>query len=186
MNPIGKVTRAVTHPVRTAGSVAGQALGLAAAGARTTARVMDWTASHVPGSDDGTAPVPAPREDTGVATPRPAALTAEAQDSDPSTPPPAARVKATGAKNAKKKAPRKAPANKAPSARAATAGPALAAGAKEAGEDPSEVLSAVTSTEDSTSAQAGDSSEPLLDLSVAKAIRNESEVLQKAADPHKG
>jgi hypothetical protein len=189
MNPIGKITRAITRPVEAAGSVAGQALEIAAAGARTTARVMDWTATQARGGghvDHTAEPTPAPTPRTAAPPPVPAvpgAGTSQVPQTSAATPAPAP-AKAPARKTPAKKAPaRKAPAKKAPSAKAATAGPALAAAAKEAGEDPS----LATPVDDTWAVDADlDSSEPLLDPSVAKAVRSESEVMSRAADPDKG
>ena len=55
MNLISKATSVIIHPVRTATSVAGQTMGVAAAGARTTMRIIDRAAGQVRGGDSSDA-----------------------------------------------------------------------------------------------------------------------------------
>ena len=72
MNLISKATSAIFHPVQTATSVAGQTMGVAAAGARTTMRLIDRAAGQVRGdsSDVWSATDPAtPADPETSATP---------------------------------------------------------------------------------------------------------------------
>jgi hypothetical protein len=172
VNPISKATSAILHPRRTATTVAGQAFGVAAAGVRTTMRIIDRAAG-------------VGREDDAPAAPATAASSAQVRPDDH-----AAAKKAT----VKKKAPaKKTAAKKAPSARAATVGPALSQPALEAIEDdelrtPSGIPAADVGHNPDTAEtdlyQPG--TEPLMDPATVKAVKSESEVMQRAADTDKG
>ena len=163
MNPISKATSAIFHPRRTATTVADHALGAATAGLRTTMRILDRAAGL--GRDD--APTSAtPASDTEGRASKPAA--------------------------AKKAAPRKTAAKKAPSARAATVGPALTQTPGGGIEDdelrtPSGIPAADEGHNPDT-AETGlhqPGTEPLMDPATAKAVRSETEVMQRAADTDK-
>ena len=69
MNPISKVTNAITHPVQTATTVAGQALGVAASGVRTTMRLIDRAAGQGGTTSAPAPPVPAPEAAPAKKTP---------------------------------------------------------------------------------------------------------------------
>jgi hypothetical protein len=165
VNPISKATSAIIHPVRTATTVAGQTLGVMAAGARTTMRIIERAA----GQRRGDSP-------TGWSTQGPAPTSA-----------PVDKAAAT------KVSPRKPAAKKAPSARAATVGPALSRTTREAIEDeelrtPSGIPAADEGHNPDTTEtdlhQPG--TEPLMDPATVKSARSEAEVMQRAADTDKG
>jgi hypothetical protein len=204
MNAISKVTDAITHPVQTAGSVASQALGITTAGVRTSARVIAWAVNQgrsaapdaagprpvtvMPGVPDEAVSSPTPETSAETAVDETAPTEAANADTAPMTEAPA--KKASAKKAPAKRAPAKrAPAKRAPSAKAATAGPALAMAAD--GEDES-VPSGAPSADGASGSETGETTpseldvEPLLDPSTAKAIRSETEVMQKASDPDKG
>jgi hypothetical protein len=171
VNPISKATSAIFHPRRTATTVAGQALGAASAGVRTTMRIINRAAGV--GREDEATPAPA--------------SSASASQVVPSNG--AAAKKAT----AKKAPARKTVAKKAPSARAATVGPALSQPALEAIEDdelrtPSGIPAADEGHNPDTAEtdlhQPG--TEPLMDPATVKAAKSEAEVMQRAADTDKG
>ena len=177
MNPISKATSAIFHPVQTASAVAGQTYGLAAAGVRTTMRIIDRGAGR---SDHATGWSP----DSATATPE-----AEPQPADTAR----ARKAPASKAAAKKTPPKKATRKKAPSARAATVAPALSEpeqaviGAEEV-LTPSGIPAADEAhnpdTTDTDLHQPG--TEPLMDPATVKAVRSEAEVMQRAADPDKG
>lgn len=167
MNPISKVTNAISHPVQTATSVAGQALGVAASGVRTTMRLIDRAAGQ-----GGTATAPAP--------PVPAPEAAPAK-------------KAPAKKTAAKKATKKPAAKKAPSARAATAGPALSQADREAaGDDDVRTPSGIPAADEAYNPDTAETdlhqpgTEPLMDPATVKSVKSETEVMQKAAEVDKG
>ncbi|WP_322921463.1 hypothetical protein [Nocardioides renjunii] len=138
MNPLGKVTAAITHPARTVGAVAGAtvgaSVGVATAGLRTTARVVGWAVERAAGTvaEHGASSVPAPRpaQDTLTAEePTSAATSSGTSDVSPEAPAMASAEKAPAERAAAKKAPAtKAPAKKAAAAKA----PAKKAAAKKA------------------------------------------------------
>jgi hypothetical protein len=163
-------------------------MGVAAAGARTTMRIIDRAAGQVRGdssdvwsaTDPASTPPAAPASTPGAA---PEATLVE----------PAAR-KAPATKTSAKKAPaKKGAAKKAPSARAATVAPALAKNAQDGIEDddvrtPSGIPAADEGHNPDTAEtdlhQPG--TEPLMDPATVKSIKSEAEVMQRAADPDKG
>jgi hypothetical protein len=164
VNPISKATSAIFHPMRTATTVAGQTLGVAAAGVRTTMRIIDWAAGQR-GSENS----------TGWSTPSPASTQVDTETSATTV------------------SPRKTAAKKAPSARAATVGPALSQTTREAIEDeelrtPSGIPAADEGHNPDTTEtdlhQPG--TEPLMDPATVKSVRSEAEVMQRAADTDKG
>jgi len=165
VNPISKATSAIIHPMRTVTTVAGQTLGVAAAGVRTTMRIIDRAAGQRRGDSS-----------TGWSTQGP-----------PTTQAPVDKAAAT------KVSTRKTAAKKAPSARAATVGPALSRTTREAIEDeelrtPSGIPAADEGHNPDTTEtdlhQPG--TEPLMDPATVKSVRSEAEVMQRAADRHKG
>jgi hypothetical protein len=60
VNPISKITHAITHPVQTATAVADQAFGVAASGVRTTMRLIDRAAGQVRPTTEAPPPPRAP------------------------------------------------------------------------------------------------------------------------------
>jgi hypothetical protein len=165
VNPISKATSAIIHPMRTVTTVAGQTYGFAAAGVRTTMRIIDWAAGQGRGDSS-----------TGWSTQGPAPTPASVDNAA-----------------ARKASPRKSAAKKAPSARAATVGPALSRTTREAIEDeelrtPSGIPAADEGHNPDTTEtdlhQPG--TEPLMDPATVKAARSEAEVMQRAADTDKG
>ena len=175
MNPISKATNAIFHPRRTATTVADRALGTAAAGVRTTMRIIDRAAGL--GHGGNVAP--------DVVTPPGSADSASEVD--------AGRPAATKATATKESTSRKPAAKKAPSARAATVGPALAQTPRETVEDdelrtPSGIPAADEghnpATAETDLQQPG--TEPLMDPATVKAVASESATLRRAADTDKG
>ena len=173
MKLISKATSAIIHPVQTASSVAGQTIGVAAAGAKTTMRLLDRAAGQVLGgnSTDWSTPEPAPTPD--VTTPA-------AADVATAEPP---------AKKAAKKAPqKKAPQKKAPSAKAATVAPALSLTEEEAIEDELRTPSGIPAADEGHNPDTAETdllqpgTEPLMDPATVKSVKSETEVLQRAAD----
>ncbi|HET6666340.1 MAG TPA: hypothetical protein VFG98_03555 [Intrasporangium sp.] len=188
MNLISKTTSAIIHPVQTATSVAGQAMGVAAAGARTTMRIIGRAAGQVRrGSPDvwsATDPAATPdatpdATETGAT---PGATLVE----------PAAR-KAPATKASATKAPaKKGAAKKAPSARAATVAPALSRNVQDgAGDDDVRTPSGIPAADEGYNPDTAETdlhqpgTEPLMDPATVKAIKSEAEVMQRAADPDK-
>ena len=177
MNLISKATSAIIHPVQTASSVAGQTIGVAAAGARTTMRILDRAAGQVLGGSttDWSTPEPAPEPD--VTPPPPAAV---------------ATADAPARKAAKKATPKKAPRKKAPSARAATVAPALSMTEEEALEDELRTPSGIPAADEGHNPHTAETdlyqpgTEPLMDPATVKSVKSEAEVLQRASDPDKG
>ena len=174
MNPISKATNAIFHPRRTATTVADRALGTAAAGVRTTMRIIDRAAGL--GHGGNVAP--------DVTSPGSAA---SASDVD------AGRPAATTATATKESTPRKPAAKKAPSARAATVAPALAQTPREAlEEDELRTPSGIPAADEGHNPDTAETdlhqpgTEPLMDPATVKAVRSEAEVMQRAADTDKG
>jgi hypothetical protein len=162
MNPISKVTNAITHPVQTATTVAGQALGVAASGVRTTMRLIDRAAGQ-----GGTTSAPAP--------PVPA--------------PEAAPAKKTPAKKATKKpAAKKAPSARAATAGPALS----RADREAAGDDDLRTPSGIPAADEAYNPDTAETdlhqpgTEPLMDPATVKSVKSETEVLQKAAEVDKG
>jgi hypothetical protein len=199
VNLISKATSAIIHPVRTATSVAGQTMGVAAAGARTTMRIIDRAAGQVRGGDSSdvwsttdAADAPDATQGGPEASAAPAATLVE----------PAARKapakKASAKKAQSKKAPakkapaRKATAKKAPSARAATIAPALSLTEDEVTEDAVRTPSGIPAADEGYNPHTAETdlhqpgTEPLMDPATVKSIKSETEVMQRAADPDKG
>src|SRR5215212_7932404 len=109
VNLISKATNVIIHPVRTATSVAGQTMGVAAAGARTTMRIIDRAAGQVRGdsSDAWSTTDPADASDATEASPEASAT------------PAVTLVEPEARKAPAKKAPaKKAPAKKTPARKA--------------------------------------------------------------------
>ena len=193
MNLISKATSAIIHPVRTTTSVAGQTWGVAAAGARTTMRIIDRAAGQVRGDSsdvrsatDPAAPPAAPERryrderDTRATLVEPTARKAPAK-------------KAQATKAPAKKAPaRKATAKKAPSARAATVAPALSQPEAAIEEDDIRTPSGIPAADEGYNPDTAETdlhqpgTEPLMDPATVKSIKSEAEVMQRAADPDKG
>jgi hypothetical protein len=169
---ISKATSAIIHPVQTASSVAGQTIGVAAAGARTTMRILDRAAGQVlrGSTTDWSTPDPAPEPDV--------------------TPPPPTDV-ATAEAPARKTA-KKATRKKAPSARAATVAPALSVSEEEALEEDLRTPSGIPAADEGHNPDTAETdlyqpgTEPLMDPATVKSVKSEAEVLQRASDPDKG
>lgn len=175
MKLISKATSAIIHPVQTASSVAGQTIGVAAAGAKTTMRLLDRAAGQVLGgnSTDWSTSEPPPTPD--VTPPAPAGVaTAE---------PPAKKA----AKKATKRATRKAP-----SAKAATVAPALSVTEEEVLEEELRTPSGIPAADEAFNPDTAETdlhqpgTEPLMDPATVKSVKSEAEVLQRASDPDKG
>ena len=192
MNLISKATNVIIHPVRTATSVAGQTVGVAAAGARTTMRIIDRAAGQVRGdssdvwsSTDPTTDSPATGATETSATPE-ATLVEPAARKEPAQKGPAKKTSA-------KKAPdKKASPKKAPSARAATIAPALSLTEDEVTEDAVRTPSGIPAADEGYNPDTAETdlyqpgTEPLMDPATVKSIKSEAEVMQRAADPDKG
>ena len=175
MKLISKATSAIIHPVQTASSVAGQTIGVAASGAKTTMRLLDRAAGQVRGrsATDWSTPEPAPTPDV--------------------TPPAPADVATAGppAKKTAKKTTRKAT-KKAPSAKAATVAPALSVTEEEALEEDLRTPSGIPAADEGHNPDTAETdlyqpgTEPLMDPATVKSVKSEAEVLQRASDPDKG
>lgn len=212
MNPIRTVTGVITHPARTAGSVAGATIGTsvgaAKVGLRTTARVVGWAVERATGASPQ--PVASPWTDERDAGPEPDASAPVVDEVLGTRTTPEAAAKEAAAKAPAKKAPakkaasekapaRKAAAKRAPSKKAAVLAPALsmteaevAAGAADETADdvitPSGIPAAGVGVNPDTTEtdlhQPG--TEPLMDPATVKAVASEAAVLSRAADPDKG
>ena len=175
MKLISKATSAIIHPVQTASSVAGQTIGVAAAGAKTTMRLLDRAAGQVRGrsATDWSTPEPAPTPD--VTTPAPA-------DVATAGPPAKKTAKKTTRKTTKK----------APSAKAATVAPALSVTEEEALEEDLRTPSGIPAADEGHNPDTAETdlyqpgTEPLMDPATVKSVKSEAEVLQRASDPDKG
>jgi hypothetical protein len=204
VNLISKATSAIIHPVRTATSVAGQTMGVAAAGARTTMRIIDRAAGQVRGGDssdvwsttdpadasDATRGGPEASSAPAATLVEPAARKAPAKKASAKK---AQSKKAPAKKAAAKKAPaRKATVKKAPSARAATIAPALSLTEEEVTEDAVRTPSGIPAADEGYNPHTAETdlhqpgTEPLMDPATVKSVRSEAEVMQRAADPDKG
>ena len=183
MNLISKASSAIFHPVQTATSVAGQTMGVAAAGARTTMRLIDRAAGQVRGdsSDVWSATDPAaPAEPETSATPEATLVEPAARKTPASKAPP------------KKTAAKKAAAKKAPSARAATIAPALSLAEEEVTEEAVRTPSGIPAADEGFNPDTAETdlhqpgTEPLMDPATVKSVKSEAEVMQRAADRDKG
>ena len=183
MNLISKASSAIFHPVQTATSVAGQTMGVAAAGARTTMRLIDRAAGQVRGdsSDVWSATDPAaPADPETSATPEATLVEPAARKTPASKAPP------------KKTAAKKAAAKKAPSARAATIAPALSLAEEEVTEDAVRTPSGIPAADEGFNPDTAETdlhqpgTEPLMDPATVKSVKSEAEVMQRAADRDKG
>ena len=188
MNLISKASSAIFHPVQTATSVAGQTMGVAAAGARTTMRLIDRAAGQVRGdsSDVWSATDPAaPADPETSATPEATLVEPAARKAPARTAPP----KKTAAK---KTAAKKTAAKKAPSARAATIAPALSLAEEEVTEDAVRTPSGIPAADEGFNPDTAETdlhqpgTEPLMDPATVKSVKSEAEVMQRAADRDKG
>jgi hypothetical protein len=181
---ISKATSAIIHPVRTATAVAGQTVAVAAAGARTTMRIIDRAAGQVRGgsSTDSSSPGSAT---PGVTPPPPTDFPTATAPTDES-------AQQAARKPAKKAARKSPPRKKAPSARAATVAPALSLTEEEALEDELRTPSGIPAADEGYNPDTAETdlhqpgTEPLMDPATVKAVKSETEVLQRAADPDKG
>jgi hypothetical protein len=188
VNLISKATNAIIHPVRTATSVAGQTMGVAAAGARTTMRIIDRAAGQVRGGsqDAWTTDSTTDSGGTGTSATPDATLVEPAARKAPATKAPANKA------SAKKVSAEKAAAKKAPSARAATVAPALSVPEEEVTEDAVRTPSGIPAADEGYNPDTAETdlhqpgTEPLMDPATVKAVRSEAEVMQRAADPDKG
>jgi hypothetical protein len=200
VNLISKATNVIIHPVRTATSVAGQTVGVAAAGARTTMRIIDRAAGQVRGDSSDVWSSTDPPTDSAAAgetsaTPD-ATLVEPAARKEPAQKAPAkkAPAKKAPAKKApaKKATARKASAKKAPSARAATIAPALSLTEEEVTEEAVRTPSGIPAADEGYNPDTAETdlyqpgTEPLMDPATVKSIKSEAEVMQRAADPNKG
>ena len=184
MNPIRTATGLIHLPAHVAAAAAGTAAGIVTTSARTTARVVAWAAGRVTG--------PSPQQSpwTGT-TDEPASRSALVPDVAVAEAP--AATKATGTQATAKKAPaRKAPARrKAPSKKAAVMAPALGLTEAEA-EDVLRTPSGIPAAGDGINPDTTETdlhqpgTEPLVDPATVKAVKSESDVLRRAADPDKG
>jgi hypothetical protein len=182
VNLISKATSAIIHPVRTATSLAGQTVGVAAAGARTTMRIIDRAAGQVR------------RDSPDVwSNTDPAARTATHGATETSATPEPTLVEPAARKAPARKTPPEKGARTAPSARAATVAPALSETASEAtGEDDVRTPSGIPAADVGYNPDTAETdlhqpgTEPLMDPSTVKSIKSEAEVMQRAADPDKG
>jgi hypothetical protein len=193
VNLISKATNAIIHPVRTATSVAGQTMGVAAAGARTTMRIIDRAAGQVRGGsqDAWTTDSTTDSGGTGTSATPDATLVEPAARKAPATKAPANKTSANKT-SAKKASAKKAAAKKAPSARAATVAPALSVPEEEVTEDAVRTPSGIPAADEGYNPDTAETdlhqpgTEPLMDPATVKAVRSEAEVMQRAADPDKG
>jgi hypothetical protein len=174
VNLISKATSAIVHPVRTATTVAGQTVGVAAGGARTAIRIIDRAAGQVRGHGSS-APAPGATE------------TSRAPDA---TPPQPAAQKAPARKPAARKTGKKT-AKKAPSARAATIAPALSVTEEEVTEDDLRTPAGIPAADEGHNPDTAETdlyqpgTEPLMDPATVKSAKSEAETMQRAADPDK-
>lgn len=205
MNPIRLVSGAIALPAHAAAAVIGASVGVATAGARTTARVVGRMVERASGAEPvPTGPWPgertAPSEIDPVLGTRsaPAAAPAARSTAAPKNAP--AKKSAASKKAPARKAPaKKAPARKAPSAQAAVLAPALGLTEAEAeaavqpmAEDGPTTPSGIPAagegfnpdTTETDLHQPG--TEPLMDPATVKAVKSESEVLRRAAETDKG
>jgi hypothetical protein len=201
VNLISKTTSAILHPVQTATAVAGQTMGIAAAGARTTMRIIDRAAGQVRGDHSDVWPTTDPSDTPTSGAPE-AGATPEATLVEPEARKEPARKTAakkappnkTAAKKAapKKAAPKKAAPKKAPSARAATLAPALSVTEEEVIDDDVRTPSGIPAADEGYNPDTAETdlhqpgTEPLMDPATVKSIKSEAEVMQRAADPDKG
>ena len=166
MNPLRTAASAITHPVRTAGFLAGASFGVARTGVRTTARVVGWAVERAAGH--GAEPVVVD-EMPGTRVPVPS----------PSETAPA------------KKTPAKKSARKAPSKKAAVVAPALGLTEEEA-EDVLRTPSGIPAAGDGYNPDTTETdlhqpgTEPVMDPATVKAAVSESEMMRRAADRDKG
>jgi hypothetical protein len=197
VNLISKATNAIIHPVRTATSVAGQTVGVAAAGARTTMRIIDRAAGQVRGDSSDVWSSTDPTTDSAAAgatetsaTPD-ATLVEPAARKEPAQKGPAKKAPAKKP-SARKATARKASAKKAPSARAATIAPALSLTEEEVTEEAVRTPSGIPAADEGYNPDTAETdlyqpgTEPLMDPATVKSIKSEAEFMQRAADPDKG
>ena len=171
MNPLRTAASAITHPVRTAGFLAGASFGVARTGVRTTARVVGWAVERAAGH--GAEPV--------------------VVDEMPATrvPAPSATKTAPAKKPPAKKTPAKKSARKAPSKKAAVVAPALGLTEEEA-EDVLRTPSGIPAAGDGHNPDTTETdlhqpgTEPVMDPATVKAAVSESEMMRRAADRDKG
>ena len=171
MNPLRTAASAITHPVRTAGFLAGASFGVARTGVRTTARVVGWAAERAAGH--GAEPV--------------------VVDEMPATrvPAPSATKTAPAKAAPAKKTPAKKSARKAPSKKAAVVAPALGLTEEEA-EDVLRTPSGIPAAGDGYNPDTTETdlhqpgTEPVMDPATVKAAVSESEMMRRAADRDKG
>ena len=202
MNPIVRLSGAISHPTKAAATVARATLGasvnVASAGFRLTSHALGWTAERVIGT--GAEPSsPWVRDesdrdasvDSVLGVTAPAAAASAVAPTDPLGPRDASESRDTApdvtsaAPTTTPKAPaKKAPAKKAPVKNAA----AKKAAAKKAPSKKAAVLAPALGLSEAEVQHGPDDTgpEPLIDPGTAKAVASESAVLQKAADPDKG
>lgn len=193
MNLISKATSAIIHPVRTATAVAGQTVGVAAAGARSTMRIIDRAAGQVRGGDSTGSWSVTDAAGTSGASGATEPVTPETTLVEPAARKAPAQKKATAKKAPpKKSAGRKAPPKKAPSARAATVAPALSEPEAAIEEDDVRTPSGIPAADEGYNPDTAETdlhqpgTEPLMDPATVKSVKSETDVMQKAADPDKG
>ncbi|GAA5117384.1 hypothetical protein GCM10023339_28150 [Alloalcanivorax gelatiniphagus] len=209
MNPIRTAAGVITHPVRTAGFLAGASLGVARTGVRTTARVVGWAVERAtgPGAEPSgpwpTDPVdetPAEPEERapidpmlGTRTPAPAAEAAAAKTTEKPAAKKATATKSTAKKTASKTASKtaKKSARRAPSKKAAVMAPALGLTETEA-EDLLRTPSGIPAAGDGYNPDTTETdlhqpgTEPIMDPATVKAAASEAAMMSRAADPDKG
>jgi hypothetical protein len=192
VNLISKATSAIIHPVRTATSVAGQTMGVAAAGARTTMRIIDRAAGQVRGDSSDVWSATGSTTDSAAAGATETSATPDATLVEPAARKEPARKAPAKKTSAKKGTARKAAPKKAPSARAATVAPALSVTEEEVIEDDVRTPSGIPAADEGYNPDTAETdlhqpgTEPLMDPATVKSIKSEAEVMQRAADPDKG
>jgi hypothetical protein len=192
VNLISKATSAIIHPVRTATSVAGQTMGVAAAGARTTMRIIDRAAGQVRGDSSDVWSATGSTTDSAAAGATRTSATPDATLVEPAARKEPARKAPAKKTSAKKGTARKAAPKKAPSARAATVAPALSVTEEEVIEDDVRTPSGIPAADEGYNPDTAETdlhqpgTEPLMDPATVKSIKSEAEVMQRAADPDKG
>jgi hypothetical protein len=192
VNLISKATSAIIHPVRTATSVAGQTMGVAAAGARTTMRIIDRAAGQVRGDSSDVWSSTGSTTDSAAAGATRTSATPDATLVEPAARKEPARKAPAKETSAKKATAKKAAPKKAPSARAATVAPALSVTEEEVIEDDVRTPSGIPAADEGYNPDTAETdlhqpgTEPLMDPATVKSIKSEAEVMQRAADPDKG
>ena len=206
VNPIRTAAGAITHPIRTAGFVAGASLGIARTGVRTTARVVGWAVERAtgPGAEpSGPWPTDSVRQAGGASAapdervsvdPVLGIRTAAPAPEKPAAQKPSAQktaAKKTATKKPAAKKPAKKAARRAPSKKAAVMAPALGLSEDEA-EDLLRTPSGIPAAGDGINPDTTETdlhqpgTEPIMDPATVKAAASEAAMMSRAADPDKG